>query len=35
MINAGCKIQFDSIDTIKAEQLGIGAINVQKALGLD
>lgn len=35
MINAGCKIQFDSIDTIKAEQLGVSAINVQKALGLD
>lgn len=35
MINAGCKIQFDSIDTIKAEQLGVRAINVQKAFGLD
>ena len=35
MISAGCKVQFDSIDTIKAEQLGVSAINVQKALGLD
>lgn len=35
MINAGCKIQFDSIDTIKAEQLGIGAISVQKVFSLD
>lgn len=35
MIKAGCKIQFDSIDTIKAEQLGVSPINVQKALGLD
>lgn len=35
MINAGCKIQFDTIDTIKAEQLGVSTINVQKALGLD
>ena len=35
MIKAGCKIQFDSIDTIKAEQLGLTEIDVQKALGFD
>ncbi|MDY6976503.1 MAG: hypothetical protein SVW51_09790 [Pseudomonadota bacterium] len=35
MIKAGCKIQFDSIDTIKAEQLGLTVIDVQKALGFD
>ncbi|MDM7861350.1 hypothetical protein QTP81_12155 [Alteromonas sp. ASW11-36] len=35
MIDAGCKIQFDSVDVIKAEQLGVRSINVQEALGLD
>ena len=35
MIKAGCKIQFDSIDTIKAKQLGLTLIDVQKALGFD
>lgn len=35
MIDAGCKIQFDSIDVIKAKELGVNSINVREALGLD
>ena len=35
MIEAGCKIQFDSVDVIKAEQLGVSAINAEEALGLN
>lgn len=35
MVEAGCKIQFDSIDVITAEQLGLGTADVQQALGLD
>ena len=35
MIAAGCKIQFDSVDVIKAEQLGVSSINAQEALGLN
>ncbi|WP_414828379.1 hypothetical protein [Alteromonas sp. H39] len=35
MIDAGCKIQFDSVDVIKAEQLGVSSINTQEALGLN
>lgn len=35
MIDAGCKIQFDSIDAINAKQLGVSSINVQEALGLN
>ncbi|GEA13378.1 hypothetical protein KUL49_37530 [Alteromonas sp. KUL49] len=35
MIEAGCKIQFDSIDVITAEQLGLGTVDVQHVLGLD
>ena len=35
MIEAGCKIQFDSVDVIKAEQLGVSAINAEEALGVN
>ncbi len=35
MIDAGCKVQFDSVDAIKAEQLGVSSINVKEALGLN
>jgi len=35
MIKAGCKIQFDSVDSIKAEALGLGDINLQELLGVD
>lgn len=35
MIEAGCKVQFDSVDVIKAEQLSVNAIDVREVLELD
>ncbi len=35
MIEAGCKIQFDSVDVIKAEQLGVSASNDEGGPGLN
>lgn len=34
MIKAGCKIQFDSVDTMKALELGLRVIDVSKDYGL-
>lgn len=34
MIKAGCKIQFDSVDAIKAQELGLGIIDINKDYGL-
>jgi hypothetical protein len=34
MIKAECKVQFDFVDTIKALELGISVIDVNKDYGL-
>jgi hypothetical protein len=34
MIKVGCKVQFDFVDTIKALELGLSVINVNKDYGL-
>lgn len=35
MIDAGCKIQFDSVDAITVDQLGVSSVSVQEALRMN